>query len=144
MSLESWYPTETDKDMMRLMFSLGKTYSDHYFFNYGKDLGLMLERLSLALLKLENKLELNKNDKFNYLQLKDKLKNRMQEVLNPRFKPGDLVSVSGEKSICTVLSNPIIDEKRGKIMVHVMVEGKVVPIENKSLRSVKSLSRKHA
>lgn len=144
MSSESWHPTDTDKDTMRLMFSLGKTYSDYYFFNYGKDLGLMFERLAISLLKVENKLELNKNDKFNYLQLKDKLKNRMQEVLDPRFKPGDLVSVSGEKSICTVLSNPIIDEKRGKIMVQVMVEGNVIPIENKSLRSVKSLSRNRA
>lgn len=144
MSSESWHPTDTDKETMRLMFSLGKTYSDYYFFNYGKDLGLMFERLAISLLKVENKLELNKNDKFNYLQLKDKLKNRMQEVLDPRFKPGDLVSVSGEKSICTVLSNPIIDEKRGKIMVQVMVEGNVIPIENKSLRSVKSLSRNRA
>lgn len=144
MSSEFWHPTDTDKDTMRLMFSLGKTYSDYYFFNYGKDLGLMFERLAISLLKVENKLELNKNDKFNYLQLKDKLKNRMQEVLDPRFKPGDLVSVSGEKSICTVLSNPIIDEKRGKIMVQVMVEGNVIPIENKSLRSVKSLSRNRA
>jgi hypothetical protein len=129
---------------MRFMWSLGRTYSDYYFFNYGKDSGLMFERLSVTLLKLENKLELNKNDKFNYLQLKDKLKKRMQEVLNPRFKPGDLVSIDGEKSVCTVLSNPVIDEKLGKIMVNVMVEGKVFPVENKSLRSVKRLSRNHA
>jgi hypothetical protein len=108
---------------MRFMWSLGRTYSDYYFFNYGKDSGLMFERLSVTLLKLEN---------------------RMQEVLNPRFKPGDLVSIDGEKSVCTVLSNPVIDEKLGKIMVNVMVEGKVFPVENKSLRSVKRLSRNHA
>lgn len=144
MNTESWHPTDTDKDTMRLMFSLGKTYNDYYFFNYGKDLGLMFERLSMSLLKIENKYELGVKDKLNFLQLKDKLKSKIQEVLDPRFKPGDLVSVVGEKSVCTVLSNPIIDEKRGKIMVNVIAEGKVISVENKSLRSVKSLSRNHA
>jgi len=130
-----WSPNSEDCKTMQLMMDIGKTYNDFYFFNYGKDLGLMLERLSLTMLKLSNKMDLNYKDKINYLKLKDKLKNKMGEILTPRFEPGELaIYQRGEP--CTVVSQPYVDLISRKIVVDVLVEGAVLKIQAHKLKSI--------
>jgi len=141
MNQEIWHPDDCDKGVMRLLLSIGKTYNDYYLFKYGRHLGTMFERLSISLLKLDHNYELNNFDRSNYLELKDRLKNRMQEVLVPRFTPGDLAGVSGVDGICTVIDVPVVDEKRGKIVVNVMMDGRIFSVESRRLRNVKNHSR---
>lgn len=130
-----WSPNKEDCKTMQLMMDIGKTYSDFYFFNYGKDLGLMLERLSLTMLKLGNKIDLNYKDKINYLKLKDKLKNKMGEILKPRFEPGELaIYQRGEP--CTVVSQPYVDVISRKIVVDVLMEGSITKTQSHKLKKL--------
>ena len=128
-----WKPQEEDKGMIKLMFDIGRTYSEYYFFNYGRDLGLMLERLSLTILKMGNGYHLDDNDKQNYLKLRDKLKHKIGEILNPRFLPGDLVSTSAGTP-CTVMSKPYFDEISKKVVVDVLLDGGLVKFDSHKLR----------
>lgn len=130
-----WSPNKEDRKTMQLMFDIGKTYNEFYFFNYGKDLGLMLERLSLTLLKISNKLELDYKDKNNYLKLRDKMKGKLVEILKPRFEPGELaIFQRGEP--CTVVSPPYVDNLSRKIVVDVLMEGTILKAQSHKLKKL--------
>jgi len=135
-----WVPEESDREMMRLMFSIGKTYNDYYFFNYGKDLGNLFEWLSLAITRMDHRHELFDKDKRNYKILRDKIKHKIEDITNPRFKPGDLAKFDG--GVCTVVGAPRIDEARRKVIVDVLVEGVIVPVRINLLKSVGKQARK--
>ena len=139
---EPWHPSNEEKQEIALLMNLGRTYSEYYFMKYNQEMGRLVQRLSLSFLKLESKLELSKEDKSAYQQLKSKMKNKLQEIRHPKFKPGDMASFMDDKAICTVVSLPTVDAKKGKIVVDVLYEGSVVSVENKSLRSVQHLSRR--
>lgn len=135
-----WHPDEEDKKMIHLMFDIGRTYNEYYFFNYGKDLGVMFERLSLTILKMRNKHELNYTDKTNYVKLRDKLKNKLNEILNPRFLPGELAVIPNGIP-CTVTGKPYVSEITRKIVVDVLFEGMMTSVEVKHLKPLERKKR---
>ena len=121
-----WIPDASDREMMQLMLMLGKTYNEYYFFNYGKDLGNLFEWLSLAITRMDHHHELFDKDKRNYKILKDKIKHKIENVTNPRFKPGNLAKINGV--VCTVISYPRVDEIRQQIVADVLVFDAVLPV----------------
>ena len=125
-----WIPTEEDIKIMRLMLNIGMSYDEFYLTNYGKELQVMLDRVALALLRLDNKYPLCRRDNHNYLMLKDKLKNKLNEILSPRFNPGDLVNyVQGDdKCPCTIVGLPRIEGVSRKPVVDVLIDGQVRPV----------------
>ena len=135
-----WVPEESDREMMRLMFSIGKTYNEYYFFNYGKDLGMLFEWLSLAITRMDHRHELFGKDKKNYHTMREKLKGKIEDIINPRFKPGDLVNCN--HGICTVVGSPRVDELYRKVVVDVLLEGSVIPVNLNTLKSVGRFSKK--
>lgn len=122
-----WFPSDEDRKSMRLMMEIGRSYNDFYLQNYGKELGVMLERLSLAIIRLENKYDLFKKDKHNFLRLKDKLKHKIDEIVKPRFKPGDLVKYVFDENVspCMIVGMPHIDEISRKPVQEVLMNGSV-------------------
>ena len=130
----SWHPDEEDKYIITLMFDIGRCYNEYYLFNYGRDLGIMLERLSLTILKMKNRYELDKNDKINYLRLKEKMKNKIGEFLNPKFMPGDLVSIPTGQP-CTVMSKPYVDVISRRIVVDILFEGQLIKFDSHKLKA---------
>lgn len=130
-----WHPNEEDVEMIQLMFDIGRTYNEYYFFNYGRDLGLMFERLASTMLKIGNGLDLNASDKTNYLKLKDKLKNKIDEMQNPRFQPGDLAATHSGVP-CTVMSKPYVDKVSRKVIVDILCEGCLVKFDSRKLKAV--------
>lgn len=135
-----WVLEESDRDMMRLMFSIGKTYNEYYFFNYGKELGMLFEWLSLAITRMDHNHELFGKDKKNYLTMREKLKGKIEDIVNPRFKPGDLVK--HDNGVCTVVGSPRIDEIHCRVVVDVLMKGSIIPVNLKSLKSVNRSSKK--
>ena len=99
----------------------------------------MLEWLSLAMMRSENKGMLFDRDKVKYLKLKDKMKSRLKEVSDPRFKTGDLVQIYNESPVATVVGTPMFDDRKKKFVIEVMMEGQVSQLEYKYL---KPLARK--
>lgn len=133
-----WVPTEEELKTMQLMMLISRSYSDYYLRNYGKDLGAMIEWLALAIIRLDNNYDLYEKDRRSYMKLRSRLQQRIDEIANPRFKPGELVKYTPDHTEmpCVVVGLPHIDEISRKPAQEILVDGVVRKVMLAKLHSL--------
>jgi len=106
-----WDITEDQKDELFIILKLSKSYSGYYLNNYSRALLKSLDLLNSTVVpRLISGEKLTQDCRLAFEYVKLKMKTKLHEYRNPKFKPGEIAYSGNGNRICTIISGYGISE----------------------------------